>query len=162
MEPPQKKRKCMPSDDTILLNGLLVRPPAPVLRLRPTAPTESIKPRQWMKERDGPWIAHPGLIDESERHDTGSYRPDITMDQYRELWRAETEEIKKALKTATDFEIRTLTEIHAPADMQRMRAMGMTDDEITLSVERTYVGAHQFVISATSSCYSVEGEADSS
>ena len=72
----------MPVDETELPRDLLVRPPAPVLRLRPTAPTEMIRPLQRIKGPDGPMIAHPGLIRDPERFPvaTGNYPPDITMD----------------------------------------------------------------------------------
>lgn len=53
----------------------------PILRLRPTVPTELIRPRQRVKQPDGPWIAHPELTDELKDvpYATADYEPDIAM-----------------------------------------------------------------------------------
>lgn len=61
----------------------------PILRLRPVAPTERLRPKQKDKQPNGPWIAHPGLIDEkaNDLFRNGNYAIDITMKDYRNLWK---------------------------------------------------------------------------
>ena len=58
----------------------------PVLHLRPLVPTELIKAHQKIKQPDGPWIAHTCLTNE-EVEIEGNYVPDITLKDYREIWR---------------------------------------------------------------------------
>ncbi|KAK4038456.1 hypothetical protein C8A01DRAFT_47917 [Parachaetomium inaequale] len=130
----------MPANEGDATRDLLVRPPAPVLRLRPTVPSEVINPRQRAQERDGPYITHPSLIDEASRFRTGSYAPDITMGQYRELWRTEVDELREQ---PADFQIHSLMFIHPAADMQKVQ--GWTDEQIAAAVERTYVGAQRYL-----------------
>ncbi|KAK4234590.1 hypothetical protein C8A03DRAFT_47120 [Achaetomium macrosporum] len=140
MEPSQKKRKIQPVDEP------LVRPPAPVLRLRPTMPTELIRPLQKIKGPDGPLIAHPGLIRDPNPSNARDFPPDITMGQYRALWNAGADERLEKLRAAWStggLEITWILEIHPIVEMQRM--LGQDDDKIALAVERTYVGAPMFV-----------------
>ncbi|KAK4243152.1 hypothetical protein C7999DRAFT_18457 [Corynascus novoguineensis] len=133
-------------DETEPPRDPLVRPPAPVLRLRPTVPTELIRPPQRIKGPDGPLIAHPGLIRDQEPFTTGNYPPNITMDQYRELWRADLDEFQRNIRAArstTELELGWVMKLHPVVDMQRLE--GWTDDEIALAVERTYSGAHVYL-----------------
>jgi hypothetical protein len=146
MEPPQKKTKSMPADDTELPKDPLVVPTAPVLRLRSTLRAELISLFQHEKGPDGPMVAHPGLIRDPEKHkyDTGKYPLDITMDQYRKLWRTALDEGLAQARTADNFDLKWAWEIHPAVDMEKTE--GRTDDDIALAVERTYIGAHRFVV----------------
>lgn len=119
-----------------------------ILRLRPTVPTELIRPRQRIKQPDGPWIAHPELIDESIRdwpHGSRIFAPDITMEEYRNLWKAdEAVEIErlKSSDTKEDFKIVSVLDLWPSIKMQRIQ--GKTDHEVASAIERHYVGAHQY------------------
>jgi hypothetical protein len=118
----------------------------PILRLRPTVPTELICPRQQVKQPDGPWIAHPYLIDE----ETSAYRkkkihaPDITMKEYRDLWKEDNVLAVEKLKGTNieDFNIVSILELLPSIHMQKI--LGRTDHEIASRIERHYVGAHQY------------------
>lgn len=118
----------------------------PILRLRPTVPTELIRPRQRIKQPDGPWIAHPELIDERmyTLDRTTKYAPDITMKEYRDLWKAdqalETERLKST--DEEDFTIISVIDLWPLINMQR--SQGKTDYEIASAIETNYVGAHQY------------------
>ncbi|KAH8777841.1 hypothetical protein F5883DRAFT_696769 [Diaporthe sp. PMI_573] len=119
----------------------------PILRLRPTVPTELIRPRQQVKQPDGPWIAHPYLIDE----ETSAYRkkkihaPDITMKEYRDLWKEDNVMAVEKLKGTNieDFNIVSILELLPSIHMQKI--LGRTDHEIASRIERHYVGAHQYL-----------------
>ena len=130
----------------------LVQPPAPVLRLRPTVPTELIRSLKKTKGPDGPLIAHPGLLSGPDpsgpdpSNETG-FPLDITMDQYRALWNGGADERLKELREGLStgaIEITGMLEIHPLVNMQRISSQD--DDEIALAVERTYVGAQMFVV----------------
>lgn len=128
-------------------NNLEPRTRTPVLRLRPVAPTEQIRPRQKIKQPDGPWIAHPRLIDE-EHHDrprTSRYAPDITMNDYRNLWKEDHTKALDAFRSldkSKDLVPSTIIECCPSVDMQKTQ--GMTDHEIASALEKHYVGAHQY------------------
>lgn len=125
----------------------------PVLRLRPTVPTELIRPAQRIKQPDGPWIAHPGLIDEEfteEGRTNPNSEPGITMDTYRRRYKTQQEKLLKDLKDGSrgpeDCTIECVIEMVRSINMQNALAAGWTDHEIALSIEKHYVGAHQYVI----------------
>lgn len=118
----------------------------PILRLRATVPTELILPRQRIKQPDGPWIAHPDLIDErmSTSRRTTDFPPDITMREYRDLWKADRA-VKVARWKTMDIqkpEIASMIELRPFINMQRIQ--GMTDKAVADAIERQYVGAHQY------------------
>ncbi len=141
MEPSQEKRKILPVDEP------LVQPPAPVLRLRPTVPTELIRSLRKTKGPDGPLIAHPGLLRGPDPSNETGFPLDITMDQYRALWNGGADERIKELREGRStgaIEITGMLAIHRLVDMQRISSQD--DDEIALAVERTYVGAQMFVV----------------
>lgn len=147
MEPPQKKRKGTPADDIEPLTDAPVWPPTPVLRLRPTVPSEWLEPAPGIvKGPDGPLIPHPGWIRDREpgRWNRGQYPLDISMDQYRERWRACVDEFLATPMTLDEFNISWVMDIHPLADMEKMD--GRTDEDIALAVERTYTGALRFVM----------------
>lgn len=118
----------------------------PVLRLRPVVPTELIRPGQKIKQPDGPWIAHPGLIDDDTSRSPSEpvFAPDITKNDYRILWKGHQAEALEKLKGRTfeDFEIMSIIDFSPSIDMQDIQ--GLTDHEIALAVEKSYVGAHQY------------------
>jgi len=116
----------------------------PILRLRPVVPTELIQPRQRIKQPDGPWIAHPGLILETanEPGPALNHPPDITMDNYRDLYKGRGLGLLDKDAKREDFEIQSIITIAPPVDMQQTE--GMTDREIASKVEQYYVGAHQY------------------
>lgn len=121
-----------------------------ILRLRPTVPTELIRPRQRIKQPDGPWIAHPELIDESIRdRPQGSriYAPDISLEEYRDLWKADQAVEIERLKSSDmeDFKIVSVLDLWPSINMQRIQ--GKTDHEVASAIERHYVGAHQYEVS---------------
>ncbi len=141
MEPPQKKRKILPVDEP------LVQPLIPVLRLRPTVPTELIMPLKKTKHPDGPLIAHPGLLSDPDPSNETHFPLDITMGQYRALWNGGADERLKELREGWStgaIEITGMLEIHRLVNMQRISSQD--DDKIALAVERTYVGAQMFVM----------------
>lgn len=119
----------------------------PILRLRSTVPTELIRPRQRIKQPDGPWIAHPDLIDEHyarNRGSTASYGPDVTMKEYRDLWKADLAVTNEALKDTKieDFKLYSVVDLWPSVHMQRI--LNKTDHEIASAIERHYVGAHRY------------------
>jgi hypothetical protein len=117
----------------------------PILRLRPVVPTELIRPGQQIKQPDGPWIAHPGLIDEEVKPIRDRiFEPDVTKNDYRNLWKEHQVEALNNLKGLKfeDFEICSVIDFSPSVDMQNIQRM--TDHEIALAVERNYVGAHQY------------------
>ncbi|KAJ3539273.1 hypothetical protein NM208_g5553 [Fusarium decemcellulare] len=117
----------------------------PVLRLRPTTATELIRPRQKIKQPDGPWIAHPDLIDDEwvRRSKKENLKPDATWNDYRDIWKAEAKDSLEVLKGCKpeDFLIKAVLEMGPLVDIQMM-LNGMTDHEIALATEKQYVGAH--------------------
>jgi hypothetical protein len=146
MDPTQKKRKVLPVDDEPWMQP----PRAPVLRLRPTVPTELLRPLYGIhRGPDGPLTAHPGLIRDRDPNPSGAddFPLNITMREYRALWNAGADgriETLREGRLAGDLEVDWIMEIHPMVDMQRM--VGRDDDEIALAVERTYVGAQLFVV----------------
>lgn len=121
----------------------------PILRLRRRAPTELIRPRQQVKQPDGPWIAHPDLIDEEitafRLGGTKTIAPGVTMKEYRDLWNANKElEVKKLKGTKIeDFHVTSVIDLERSVNMQRISG-SFTDHEIASAIERHYVGAHQY------------------
>lgn len=117
-----------------------------ILRLRATVPTELIRPREQIKQPDGPWIAHPDLIDEERDwvNSAGSYAPDITMRGYRDLWNSLRAVRRERLRTIPreDRQIKSFIEILPSINMERIQ--GKTDHEVASAIERNYVGAHQY------------------
>lgn len=119
----------------------------PILRLRSKVPTELIRPRQRIKQPDGPWIAHPDLIDEQYmgKHDcTTSYGPDVSMKEYRDLWKTDHAVAVEGLKDTKieDFEVYSIIDLWPSVHMQRIQHK--TDHEIASAIERHYVGAHRY------------------
>lgn len=132
----------MASDQTPTME----RPIQPVLRLRPRAPTELVRPRQKIKQPDGPWIAHPGLINEDYQAPNPAkyqYAPDVTVNAYRDMWRDSEVEKKEELRGAKleDLYIDSVITMAPAIDIQKMK--GMTDHEIASASEKFYVNAHQ-------------------
>jgi hypothetical protein len=150
MEPPQKKRKSTPADNIEPLTDELVRRPTPVLRLRPTMPAElrNLTCTEGIKGPDGPLVPHPGLIRdrefEPERYSTGLFPLDISMDEYRQRWRAAMDKFHAMRTTCDQLDILWVMHIHPRVDMERTD--GRTDEDIALAVERTYPGALWFVM----------------
>lgn len=118
----------------------------PILRLRRTVPTELVRPRQRKKQPDGPWIAHPDLIDERmmKLSCTTNYASDTTMEEYRDLWKADNAVRVKGLKDIEldDLEFYSIIDVWPSIHMQRIQ--GKPDHEIASAIERHYVGAHQY------------------
>lgn len=118
----------------------------PVLRLRPRVPTELIRPRQKVKRPDGPWIAHPELINEKLcrlASNVPQFPPETTMAAYRDLWRDRKEQDERSLKAMKreDIHIESFIDLHGLIDMQKMR--GLTDHDVAYRIERFYIGADQ-------------------
>ena len=117
----------------------------PILRLWRAAPTELIRPRQRIKQPDGPWIAHPDLISEPRvSYNPSRHAVDITMSEYRSIWNANRPEERRKLRRTgrKDIKIESIIDLWPLVDMKKVH--GKTDHEIALSVERQYVGAHQY------------------
>jgi len=73
---------------------------------------------------------------------TKDYPPDITMKEYRDLWKAD-QVVQVAEYKRTDIEdlkMVSVLELWPSINMQRMQ--GKTDHEIASAIERHYVGAH--------------------
>lgn len=68
------------------------------------------------------------------------YAPDISMEDYRDLWKAEIERMKST--KWEDFTIVSVLLLWPSINMQRIQ--GKTDHEVTTAIERHYVGAHQY------------------
>ncbi|KAF4946264.1 hypothetical protein FSARC_14238 [Fusarium sarcochroum] len=123
-------------------------PALPVLRLRGTTATELVIPHQKIKQPDGPWIAHPDLIDEefNSRYKIGNHLPDITMADCREIWKEQLERQKDMLRGSKpeDFEMRAVIAIGQLVNMPIM--LGMADHKLALAVEKQYVGAHHYLL----------------
>lgn len=118
----------------------------PVLRLRPTVPTELIQHRQRVKQPDGPWIAHPDLVSDWRNQPdwTVKYAPDITMGEYRDLWKESLPGAIEELRSVyiEDFHIESIVHVWHSIKVQRIG--GKTDHEVASAIERHYVGAHQY------------------
>lgn len=120
----------------------------PVLRLRPSVPTELIRPRQQIKQPDGPWIAHPELILTEANDNRHLFQGplDIKAEEYAAVWKAEVAEALPQLpKDPDDFELTAVLVLGPLTDIERMKNQGMTDKEIASWTERDYVGAHQYI-----------------
>jgi hypothetical protein len=102
----------------------------PVLYLRPRAPTELVRPRQKIKQPDGPWIAHPGLIDEE-------------FSTNLNVGRSGTVEELKHMRETGSLQISAVIDMARLVDMSRMQ--GMPDHAIASAIEKHYVNAHQYV-----------------
>lgn len=109
-------------------------------------PTELIRPRQKVKHPDGPWIAHPDLIDEGINASKRKIvlAPDTTMKEYRDVWKEDQKVAVETLKGTKieDFHLCYVIDLYPAIPMQKI--LGKTDHEIASVVERQYVGAHQY------------------
>ncbi|KAH6879556.1 hypothetical protein B0T10DRAFT_520192 [Thelonectria olida] len=116
----------------------------PVLRLRPRTATELIRPGQKIKQPDGPWIAHPGLIDNefTRRCKGGNHASGITRDDHRDLWKTEGQGTLRGRKLE-DLQLKAVVVTGPSINMQML--LGKTDHEIALAIERHYVGAHHYL-----------------
>ncbi|KAF4450385.1 hypothetical protein F53441_6509 [Fusarium austroafricanum] len=72
----------------------------PVLRLRSVVLTELIVPYQKIKQPNGPWIAHPGLIDEDidKRLARIDLPPNATREDHRKLYKKDLQETLAMIK----------------------------------------------------------------
>ncbi|KAI5921306.1 hypothetical protein F4810DRAFT_375050 [Camillea tinctor] len=114
----------------------------PVLRLWRRAPTELIQPRQKIKQPDGPWIAHPGLIHEKCNEADGKVR------EFRhEFIRKDKAYVKKILagRKLEDLRILAIVSVAPVVNMAEMHKLGKTDSEIALAVEKHYVNTHVYL-----------------
>ncbi|KAG4289868.1 hypothetical protein FPRO06_04690 [Fusarium proliferatum] len=86
------------------------RSKTPVLKLRPSVTTEQIVPRLKVKQPYGPWIAHPGLIDEEfeRRRHLVHFPPDVTRDEHRRRWKDEIPVLEAEIEDCTleDLDLR--------------------------------------------------------
>lgn len=72
------------------------------------------------------------------------YAPDITMKEYRYIWKAHYAEQVEQMKGTTieDFNVLWVLDFWPAINMQRIQ--GKTDHEVASDTERHYVGAHQY------------------
>jgi hypothetical protein len=111
----------------------------PILRLRPTVPTELIRPHNKTTRPDGPQLAHPDFIDSRKYVANGGtqYDPEIPMKEYRRQWKSfwakEAKELKKQNIELIDAYLRWPS-----INMQEFQ--GAPDDEIAFFIEMYYLG----------------------
>lgn len=122
------------------------RSKTPVLKLRPSVTTEQIVPRLKVKQPYGPWIAHPGLIDEEfeRRRHLVHFPPDVTRDEHRRRWKDEIPVLEAEIEDCKleDFDLRAVISMAPKYDMQY--TLCQSDHEQAKYLERYYVGAHMY------------------